>query len=161
MASIRFKTVDVDGAQIFLWRGPSDQSSGACPASWFSHFKPHVQQPDPAALRNSFISWLRTCQDSAGAQSASGISFAKIADIISHFTERVGLNQFAIYIFDYGAPTGLRLALKYPAHIKAIVAQNGNAYQEKALARGRLPIGACRKEPSQANRDAVRALSVT
>jgi pimeloyl-ACP methyl ester carboxylesterase len=86
----------------------------------------------------------------------SGISFAKIADIIGRFTEIIGLNRFAIYIFDYGAPTGLRLALKHPERITAIITQNGNAYEE-GLSEGWNPIRAYWKEPSQANRDALRA----
>jgi pimeloyl-ACP methyl ester carboxylesterase len=86
----------------------------------------------------------------------SGISFAKIADIISRYTGLVGLSRFAIYIFDYGAPTGLRLALKYPERITAIITQNGNAYEE-GLSDGWKPIRAYWKEPSQANRDALRA----
>jgi len=85
----------------------------------------------------------------------SGISFAKIADIIGRFTAVVGLGRFAIYIFDYGAPTGLRLALKHPDRITAIITQNGNAYEE-GLSEGWNPIRAYWKEPSQANRDALR-----
>jgi len=49
----------------------------------------------------------------------SGISFAKIADLIDAFTESLGLSRFAIYIFDYGAPTGLRLALKHAERVTA------------------------------------------
>jgi pimeloyl-ACP methyl ester carboxylesterase len=85
----------------------------------------------------------------------SGITFAKIADIIGRFTEVVGLSRFAIYIFDYGAPTGLRLALKHPERITAIITQNGNAYEE-GLSEGWNPIRAYWNEPSQANRDALR-----
>jgi len=86
----------------------------------------------------------------------NAISFAKIADLIGAFTESVGLRRFAIYIFDYGAPTGLRLALNYPERITAIISQNGNAYEE-GLSEGWAPIRAYWKERSQANRDALRA----
>jgi pimeloyl-ACP methyl ester carboxylesterase len=86
----------------------------------------------------------------------SGISFAKIADIIRRFTEIIGLNRFAVYIFDYGAPTGLRLALKHPGRITAIITQNGNAYED-GLSESWNPIRAYWNEPSQANRDALRA----
>ena len=57
-------------------------------------------------------------------------TFDNLAETIDHFTEVIGLKRFAIYIFDYGAPVGLRIALKHPDRITAIVSQNGNAYEE-------------------------------
>jgi pimeloyl-ACP methyl ester carboxylesterase len=57
-------------------------------------------------------------------------TFANIADTINLFLERLEIRKFAVYIFDYGAPTGLRLALKRPHDILAIISQNGNAYVE-------------------------------
>jgi pimeloyl-ACP methyl ester carboxylesterase len=57
-------------------------------------------------------------------------TFDRIAGVIDRFTEVVGLNRFAIYVFDYGAPTGFRLAVKHPDRITAIISQNGNAYEE-------------------------------
>src|SRR5271168_4255686 len=83
-------------------------------------------------------------------------TFANIADTIARFTETIGLKKFAIYIFDYGSPLGLRMALKSPDRISAIVSQNGNAYEE-GLSSGWNPIQAYWKDPSQANRDALRA----
>lgn len=82
-------------------------------------------------------------------------TFANIADTVLKFTELMGLKKFAIYIFDYGAPTGLRMALKVPERISAIISQNGNAYEE-GLSDGWNPIRAYWKDPSQANRDALR-----
>ena len=83
-------------------------------------------------------------------------SFMNIAATIAGFTEKIGLKKFAIYIFDYGSPVGLRMALKFPERISAIISQNGNAYEE-GLSDGWNPIRAYWKEPSQANRDALRA----
>ncbi|KAF4969560.1 hypothetical protein FSARC_3243 [Fusarium sarcochroum] len=57
-------------------------------------------------------------------------TFANLASTIDGFVSALGLNKFALYIFDYGAPTGLRLALKRPEDIVAIISQNGNAYEE-------------------------------
>ena len=57
-------------------------------------------------------------------------SFDKIARIIDKFTEIIGLKRYAIYVFDYGAPVGFRLALWHPERITAIVSQNGNIYHE-------------------------------
>jgi pimeloyl-ACP methyl ester carboxylesterase len=83
-------------------------------------------------------------------------SFENLAETIDHFTDNIGLKRFAIYIFDYGAPVGLRIALKHPERVSAIVSQNGNAYEE-GLSEGWNPIRAYWEDPSQANRDALRA----
>jgi pimeloyl-ACP methyl ester carboxylesterase len=83
-------------------------------------------------------------------------SFDNIAKIIDRFTEVIGLGRFGIYVFDYGAPTGFRLAMQHPERITAIISQNGNAYVE-GLSDGWDPIRAYWEDPSQANRDALRA----
>ncbi|HTE44124.1 MAG TPA: alpha/beta fold hydrolase, partial [Gemmatimonadaceae bacterium] len=62
----------------------------------------------------------------------------------------------ALYVFDSGAPTGFRIAAKHPDRVTAIISQNGNAYEE-GLSEGWSPIRAYWQEPSQANRDALRA----
>ena len=84
-------------------------------------------------------------------------TFENIADVIDRFTEVVGFDKFAVYIFDYGAPTGLRIALKHPERITAIISQNGNAYEE-GLSDGWNPIRAYWKDPSDTNRQALRTL---
>ena len=84
-------------------------------------------------------------------------TFANLAEVIGNFTEAIGLKKFSIYIFDYGSPVGLRMALKHPERIQAIISQNGNAYVE-GLSDGWNPIRAYWKEPTQANRDALRAM---
>ncbi len=83
-------------------------------------------------------------------------TFDNIARVIDRFTEVVALDRFAIYVFDYGAPTGFRLATRHPARVTAIISQNGNAYGE-GLSDGWQPIRAYWENPSQANRDALRA----
>jgi pimeloyl-ACP methyl ester carboxylesterase len=83
-------------------------------------------------------------------------TFDNIANVIERFTESVGFDRFAVYVFDYGAPTGFRLALRHPERITAIISQNGNAYEE-GLSDGWDPIRAYWRDPSQANRDALRA----
>lgn len=82
-------------------------------------------------------------------------TFENLAQVIGAFTEELGLKRFAIYIFDYGAPVGLRLALMHPERISAIISQNGNAYEE-GLSQGWNPIQDYWKEPSAANRAALR-----
>lgn len=83
-------------------------------------------------------------------------SFDHIAAVIDRFTEVIGFDRFAVYVFDYGAPTGFRLAVKHPERITAIITQNGNAYEE-GLSEGWNPIQAYWREPSTTNRDALRA----
>ena len=82
-------------------------------------------------------------------------TFDNLAETIDHFTDVIGLKRFAIYIFDYGAPVGLRIALKHPDRITAIVSQNGNAYEE-GLSDAWNPIRTYWLEPTQRNRDALR-----
>ena len=82
-------------------------------------------------------------------------TFDNIAGVIERFTEVIGFNQFAVYVFDYGAPTGFRLAVRHPDRITAIISQNGNAYEE-GLSNGWSPIRTYWEDPSQANRNALR-----
>ena len=82
-------------------------------------------------------------------------SFDNIARVIERFTEVIGFDRFAIYVFDYGAPTGFRLALSHPERITAIISQNGNAYED-GLSDGWTPIKAYWQDPSPANREALR-----
>lgn len=84
-------------------------------------------------------------------------TFDNLAKVIDRFTEVIGFDRFAIYVFDYGAPAGFRLAMQHPERITAIISQNGNAYEE-GLSDGWNPIRAYWQDPSQANRDALRAL---
>jgi pimeloyl-ACP methyl ester carboxylesterase len=83
-------------------------------------------------------------------------TFDKLADVVGRFAEAIGLARFAIYVFDYGAPTGFRLAVRHPERITAIISQNGNAYEE-GLSGGWDPIRAYWQEPSEANRNALRS----
>jgi pimeloyl-ACP methyl ester carboxylesterase len=84
-------------------------------------------------------------------------SFDTLAELIERFTEAIGLTRFALYVFDYGAPTGFRLAMRHPERITAIISQNGNAYEE-GLSEGWNPIRAYWIDSSAANREALRAL---
>ena len=82
-------------------------------------------------------------------------TFENLARVIDRFTEGVGFDRFAVYVFDYGAPTGFRLAAWHPERITAIISQNGNAYKE-GLSDGWNPIRAYWDDPSAANRNALR-----
>ena len=82
-------------------------------------------------------------------------TFEQLARTIDKFTQTIGLGRYAIYVFDYGAPVGLRLALAHPERITAIISQNGNAYEE-GLSQGWNPIQKYWKEPTAENRAALR-----
>lgn len=82
-------------------------------------------------------------------------TFDHLAQVIDQFTQTIGLNQYAIYVFDYGAPVGFRLALAHPERVTAIISQNGNAYEE-GLSQGWNPIQKYWKEPTPQNRAALR-----
>jgi pimeloyl-ACP methyl ester carboxylesterase len=155
MTDIKYRTADVDGSKIFY------REAGAADAPKFlllhgfpsaSHMfrdliplladRFHVVAPDLPGFGRS---------DMPGSH-----TFDRIAEMIDRFTEVVGLERYAIYVFDYGAPTGFRLAVKHPDRITAIVSQNGNAYEE-GLSDGWNPIRAYWQDPSQHNREALRA----
>lgn len=83
-------------------------------------------------------------------------SFDALADVLDSFVDALGLDAYALYIFDYGAPTGLRLAMRHPERVTAIISQNGNAYLDGFSDEW----GAWQvywREPSDANREACRA----
>lgn len=84
-------------------------------------------------------------------------SFASLAKAMEAFTDAIGIARYALYIFDYGAPVGLRLALARPDAITAIISQNGNAYAE-GLSDGWAQTKAYWADPSLANREAMRGM---
>jgi pimeloyl-ACP methyl ester carboxylesterase len=82
-------------------------------------------------------------------------SFEALARTLEAFTDALGLNRYAIYVFDYGAPTGFRLAMGHPERITAIISQNGNAYEE-GLGDAWGPIRKYWSAPTEENREVLR-----
>ena len=82
-------------------------------------------------------------------------TFDALANTILAFTDTLKLTRYALYVFDYGAPTGFRLAMAHPERITAIVSQNGNAYEE-GLGDAWAPIQRYWREPTEEHRDAIR-----
>jgi pimeloyl-ACP methyl ester carboxylesterase len=159
MGTVMYRKVDVDGIGIFYREaGPKDAPTilllhGFPTAShMFRDLIPQLADqfrlvaPDLPAFGQSDMP----------ARSAFTYTFENIANVIDHFTEVIGLHRFAIYVFDYGAPVGFRLALRHPDRLAAIISQNGNAYEE-GLSDGWNPIRAYWQEPSSANREALRS----
>lgn len=83
-------------------------------------------------------------------------SFDTLAEVTEGFVEAMGLTRYALYVFDYGAPTGFRLAMAHPERVSAIVTQNGNAYVE-GLSKEWEPWQRYWREPTPENREACRA----
>jgi pimeloyl-ACP methyl ester carboxylesterase len=83
------------------------------------------------------------------------LTFERLTDSIEGFVDALGLDRYAIYVFDYGAPVGLRLAVRHPQRVLGIISQNGNAYAE-GLSEGWNPIQAYWKDPSTERRSALR-----
>jgi pimeloyl-ACP methyl ester carboxylesterase len=159
MTAIKYRSAEVDGVKVFYREaGAADAPTlvllhGFPSAShMFRDLIPlvadrfHVVAPDLPGFGQSDMP----------ARSKFKYTFDHVAAVIDRFTEVIGLKRFAIYVFDYGAPIGFRIAAKHPDRITAIISQNGNAYEE-GLSDGWNPIRAYWQEPSQANRDALRA----
>ena len=89
-------------------------------------------------------------------RAAFAYTFDALAEVIRGFVDALGLTKYALYVFDYGAPTGFRLAMRHPERVTAIVSQNGNAYVE-GLSKEWEPWQAYWRDPSPEKREACRA----
>ena len=158
MSTLKYRTADVDGFKVFY----REAGAAAAPKLLLLHGFPsashmfrdliplladrfHIVAPDLPGFGLSDMP----------ARERFKYTFDNVANVIDRFTEVVGFSRYAVYIFDYGAPTGLRLAVKHPDRITAIISQNGNAYEE-GLSEGWNPIRAYWKDSSEANRTALR-----
>lgn len=84
-------------------------------------------------------------------------TFDSLADIINNFVENLNMEKFSIYVHDYGAPVGFRIATKHPERIQAIITQNGNAYEEGLLSAWD-PIRTYWENPTEENKNNLKAL---
>ena len=89
------------------------------------------------------------------AERGYGYSFEGLASTVEAFTQALKISRYAMYVFDYGAPTGFRLAMKHPDRVTAIVSQNGNAYEE-GLGDAWGPIRQYWASPTAENREVLR-----
>lgn len=160
MAAITYRRADVDGFNV-LYR---EAALPGAPKLLLLHGFPsasHMFRDLIPALADRFHIVAPDLpgfgQSDMPGRDAFAYTFDNLANVIERFTEVIGFDRFAVYVFDYGAPTGFRLALRHPERITAIVSQNGNAYEE-GLSDGWNPIRAYWHDPSPANRDALRAL---
>jgi pimeloyl-ACP methyl ester carboxylesterase len=158
MNETNYRRIDIDGIEIFYREaGPKDKGSilllhGFPTAShMFRELIPklseqyHVVAPDFPGFGQSGMP----------PREQFSYTFENIANVMTGFTKAVGLDRFTLYIFDYGAPVGLRMALEHPERVTGIVSQNGNAYVE-GLSDGWNPIRAYWKDPTEKNRATLR-----
>ncbi len=156
--TVRFKTVDVGGLKVF-YRSAGDLGA---PIVLLLHGFPSASHMFRDLIPELAGKYHVVAPDLPGfgmteqrARNAFAYTFDNITEVISRFTEVLGLKRFAIYVFDYGAPVGFRLALANPDRISAIISQNGNTYLE-GVSEAFAPVQAYWNEPTQANRDALR-----
>jgi pimeloyl-ACP methyl ester carboxylesterase len=159
--SISYKTAQVDGFKIFYREAGDPQTPAVLllhgfPTSshMFRNLIPelagqyHVVAPDLPGFGFS----------DAPDHKSFAYTFDHLAEVIGDFVEKLGLKRFVVYVFDYGAPVGFRLALRYPDRISGLISQNGNAYVE-GLSDDWAPVRAYWENPTQKNRDVLRSLS--
>ena len=155
------RTVKIDGLDIFYREaGPKDAPTvlllHGFPTS--SHMfrnlipaladKYHVVAPDYPGFGNS----------SAPSAEEFDYTFDNLAKVIERFTEQIGLKKYSIYLMDYGAPVGFRLAAKHPGRVEALIVQNGNAYDEGIANDFWEPIKAYWKDRTPDRGDKLRSL---
>lgn len=155
---VSYNVVDIDGLNIF-YREAGDRSNPTIlllhgfPTSsqMFRNLIPqladkyHVIAPDYPGFGQSSMPSVEEFE----------YSFDNLAVVIERFTERIGLAKYSLYVQDYGAPVGYRLAVKHPERVQALIVQNGNAYDE-GLREFWIPLKAYWKDRSEANTDALR-----
>lgn len=160
MTTTTFRTADVDNQSVFYREaGPKD-----APVLLLLHGFPsssHMFRNLIPALADSYRVIAPDLPgfgfSDAPDRAEFSYTFENLADVINRFTETVGLERYAVYVFDYGAPIGLRLALRHPERITALISQNGNAYIE-GLSEGWNPIRKYWEAPTNENRSALRSL---
>jgi pimeloyl-ACP methyl ester carboxylesterase len=155
---VYFKTVDVDGLKVF-YREAGERNR---PAVLLLHGFPSASHMFRDLIPELSDRYHVLAPDLPGfgmteqpARDRFAYTFENIANVVDRFTQVVGLETFAIYVFDYGAPVGFRLAVKQPERITAIVTQNGNTYLE-GVSEAFAPVQAYWNQPTQANRDTLR-----
>lgn len=157
-SKVHHRTIDVDGVRVF-YREAGQRDAPAVlllhgfPSSshMFRHLMPaladrwHLVAPDyPGFGASEFADARRFAY-----------SFAAYARLIDRFTQALGLQRYALYLQDYGAPIGLRLALRAPERVTALIVQNGNAY-EQGLSREWEPLQAYWRDPTPQRREQLR-----
>ena len=159
MIPIRYRTIAVDGFDIFYREAGNPETPHLLLLHGFpssSHMfrdliprladRFHTIAPDLPGFGRSAMP----------ARGEFAYTFENLAHVMERFTTLIGLRQYSLYVFDYGAPIGFQIAMRHPERVGAIISQNGNAYEE-GLSGGWDPIRAYWRDATPANREALRA----
>jgi len=159
MGIVNFRKVGVDGIKVFYREaGPKD-----APTILLLHGFPTASHMFRDLIPQLADRFRLIAPDLPGfgqsdmpTRNAFTYTFENIANVIDRFAEVICLHRFAMYVFDYGAPVGFRLAVRHPDRVTALISQNGNAYEE-GLSAGWNPIRAYWQQASEVNREALRS----
>jgi len=159
---VRYKTIKVDDVEIFYREAGPKQAPTLLLLHGFPTSSQMFRNLIPALADRYHI----VAPDYPGFGYSSmpqhdqfSYTFNHLAEVIERFTTEIGLTKYALYVQDYGAPIGYRLAAEHPQRITAIVVQNGNAYDEGLDNEFWKPIKEYWRHPaSQEKRDAIRGL---
>ena len=156
--AVRFKTIKIDNLDIF-YREAGDPNK---PAILLLHGFPtssHMfRNLIPKLAENYYV--IAPDYPGYGFSSAPKVSefdysFDNLSKVVEKFTVAVGVNKYSLYLMDYGAPVGFRLAVRHPKRVEALIVQNGNAYEE-GLREFWKPFRAYWKEQSEENAEKLR-----
>jgi len=159
MVDVYHRTVDLDGIRMFY----REAGPATAPAVLLLHGFPtssHMYRDLIPVLAEKYRVLAPDLPGFGATQAPPrgvyAYSFDNLAKAVASFVDAVGLDRFAMMVFDYGAPVGFRLAAADPGRVAAIITQNGNAYEEGLSEETLRPMRAYWHDHSLANRDALR-----
>jgi pimeloyl-ACP methyl ester carboxylesterase len=123
-----YRTIDVKGSEIFYREGGDPSAATILLLHGFPSSSAQYERL-MQGLAGSFHVIAPDYPGFGRSPTLMGTTFDRIADLADAFTEAVGLDRFSLYLFDFGAPVGLRIATRHPERVQALVLQNGNAYE--------------------------------
>jgi pimeloyl-ACP methyl ester carboxylesterase len=150
---VSHQTISVDGQTIFYREAGNKENGFPTSSHMFRNLIPalsdkfHLIAPDYPGFGNSSMPTVDEFQ----------YTFDHLAEVVEKFIELMRLEKYSMYVMDYGAPIGYRLAAKHPERIEALIVQNGNAYDE-GLREFWEQLKAYWREPNEKNKDALRKL---
>ncbi|MGH9632472.1 MAG: alpha/beta fold hydrolase [Bryobacteraceae bacterium] len=160
VARVHYRTIQVDGVDVFYREAGPDHA----PALLLLHGFPTSSHMFRELIPRLADRYRVIAPDYPGFgysavpdRGAFAYTFENMALVIDRFTQAIGLDRYGLYVMDYGAPVGYRLALAHPDRVTSLIVQNGNAYEE-GLGEFWAPVKKYWQDRTKQNRDALRAL---